>query len=307
VAPDIESKIMSNGIGAVTLRRLLHGTANCLFAAAVLGGALAGSAQAQSPTAEQTEQMLHEKWRRVPERSADYRLPYYRWPDGAPISIFIVTSGQTGPCVEAAKSSIQREINSIRNDIKALHNIHDVVVVAEVPRDRNDSVILIGLPTDNSSIESAMATYTYSNRPKAEFVDIDMSYVRGAGYRGSNDPRDAEPIFEFDNQLTLAVQDKEIVQAYRWSVHLRGIGIYSAQECEAIDWSAYAFQLVGGQNFVPMFARDWLSGMDQLRREESKNLARKLFLHALYSCPGPISTRECIRSSLLELWRNQIK
>jgi hypothetical protein len=277
-----------------------------LLAAAIIGsGVVAVSARAEPPTPEQTEGMLHENWRRVPQQPSDYKLPYYRWHDGAPISVFIVTSAQTGPCVEAARSSIQKEINSIRSDIKALRNIHDAIVATEVPKDRNESAILIGLPTENAKIADSMATYVHANRPKAEFVDLDMSYVRGAGYLGSNDRADAEPIFEFDNQLTVAVQDQEIVQGYRWSVHLRGLGIYSAQECKDFEWSVKVVDLLGGQNFVPFYGKGWLSAATPSKRREWEALARKLFLRALYSCSGPIPARECVASSLNELWRHQ--
>jgi hypothetical protein len=263
-------------------------------------------AVAQQPSAQQIDKMLSERTSLIAEPDRDYRLPYYRWNDGASISVFIVTDGQTGPCVDIARNAIQRQIDLIRRDVAALQNIRDVVVTDRVPTAKDDSAILIGLPTGSANIKATLAKFALENRPKAKFVDIGGSYGTSHGIIGENDPPDAEPIYEFEIQDSLGLEHDYIVHAYHWSVRLRGLRIYSERQCHNIEWETDLFRLLGSENFVPLYAHDWLADMEPSKKRKWYDLARRLFLKALYGCPASPASRECITSSMAELWsRNQ--
>src|SRR6202043_470071 len=117
-----------------------------------------------------------------------------------------------------------------------------------------------------------------------------------------NDPLDAEPIFTFEHQDGFAITQGYIVFAYQWSVSLRGLSIHSVDECQSIDWAGSFYGLLGAENFVPFYARGWLNEAKPAEKRKWHGLARRLFLTALYNCPGPPVSRECIESSLFDLW-----
>jgi hypothetical protein len=274
----------------------------CRVILPVVFAVIAMPVAAQKPTIEQLESMLEPRTRVIPERPG-FELPFYRWNDGAPIAPYIVTDGQTSPCVEIAREATQRQIDWMRRDVSALRNMRDVVVVSSVPKDMEPFAILIGLATEKDTIKAAMAKYALANRPMAKFVDIDSSIGMAHGILGSNDPPDAEPIYSFEGQDTLAIENDHIVQAYRWLVHLRGLRIYSEKFCNSIDWPN-VFMLAGGLNFSMNIVGSWLSRMEESEQRRWRSLARSLFLRALYSCPSP-ATRECIVSSMDALLRNE--
>lgn len=88
----------------------------CRAVLSVVFAVIAMPVAAQKPTMEQLESMLEARTRIIPERPG-FELPFYRWNDGAPIAPYIVTDGQTSPCVEIAREATQRQIDWMRRDV----------------------------------------------------------------------------------------------------------------------------------------------------------------------------------------------
>jgi len=80
----------------------------------------------------------------LPEQDA--RMPFYHWPEGAPISVFIITDGQKGACIDVDVSAIREQIRLIRQSVPPLRNMRDAVVTDWLPTQRQEFPLLIGCP-----------------------------------------------------------------------------------------------------------------------------------------------------------------
>jgi hypothetical protein len=272
------------------------------LAMASIGSGAAAHAQGQRPTEQQIRQMFPSRHNLIPDPPEGYKLPFYRWREGTPIDVFIVTDEQRGPCADAIKNVVQRQIGSIRQEVPALRNIRDPKMTDWIPEEMPRAAILIGLDTDNPRIGPAMAKYTSEIKGKAKVTIVDSSIAGDRGYRGSNDSPDAEPIYATYHQDGLAIEQDHIVHAYAWSVHLRGLRIYSQAECRDFYWDDDLNRILGGEHFVPGYATGWLTNVAPPEKQKWHSMAHRLFLKALYSCPGSPVQQECVEASLIDLW-----
>lgn len=241
--------------------------------AVVTGLGVAAPAFAQKPSAADIDEML-------PLPPNGYPFPSYKWASGAPIKPLIVTGGQTGACVDITFSKLRRQIGMIRDFVPALRNIDDPELIDWPPREPIDAPLLIGLATKTPAIEQAISTYAQIADLRAEphhlgkSTRILPSYGEGYG-----------------------VRDARITYAYAWTEDGTGVSAYPEKICRDSHWHTTALRvLLGAGRFLTLDA-DW---------PHDKSLAwwefmDRLFLRALYACPGSPASDDCLKATVKKL------
>ncbi|MBS0220505.1 MAG: hypothetical protein JSR91_07170 [Proteobacteria bacterium] len=159
---------------------------------------------AQRPTLAEIQEMLPEK---------DISMPFYHWPEGAPISVFIITDGQKGACVDVEASAIREQIQLIRQAVPPLRNMKDAVVTDWLPTQRQEFPLLITLLTGNRRIAAALPSFIRENDPRARVIQLD-------GYPESQD--------------AFRLVDSQIVSAYRYTIEYGGLeGVRAEDTCRS--------------------------------------------------------------------------
>lgn len=242
------------------------------------GTFLSTAASAQMPTPNDIDRMLSSM---PPE---DMKLmPYYKWADGAPIDVLIVTGKQRSQCVDIAMEQIKHEVSLIRESVPQLRNIRTPRTVNWIPEEKLRAPLLIGLGMPHPTIQEAMKWYARFNAPRARIWDEDRYFnflSVGNGF---------------------SVEKERIVQAYYWTMDPNGFQ-YSEKTCRESGWTTgQLYSLLGSPHFVPGNSR-WLQDMkDNEQRERWSNLANRLFLKALYACPSSPATLACTKPMFARL------
>jgi hypothetical protein len=269
-----------------------------LLAALLCAGicsANSGRAETPRPSLADVEDML-------PRQPPGYKMPYYRWSDGAPISVTIITDGQRGPCIDAALPGVQGQIDLIRRDVPPLAKIRDARLADWVPAEKQEAPLLIALPMENRRIETALAQYGHLKDSGATVVEVNKSLGMSVGLRGPNDPPDAQPVYSIDSEDAFRIERGRIAYAQSYTVHLRGLSLYRVERCsETARWGYGLYSLLGVESFFPEWARNWLRGAPEAELRRWYGHAYRMFLIALHSCPGTPATRECLVRSLYDL------
>lgn len=235
--------------------------------------AVAAPASAQKPSAADIDEML-------PAPPDSRAFPSYKWANGAPIRPLIVTGGQEGGCVDAAFSKLRRQIGMIRAFVPALRNMDDPELVDWPPREPVDAPLLIGLASKTPAIEQAISTYAQSADLRAEpyhlgtSARIERSFGEGYGVRRAR-----------------------IAYAYAWTEDATGAAASPARACRDSLWHTTSLRvLLGAGRFLTVHA-GW---------SHDKGLAwwefmDRLFLRALYACPGSPASDDCLKATVKTL------
>jgi len=255
----------------MSLHRRARHMAGLVAAAASL--AVAVPASAQKPSAADIDEML-------PAPSDGHAFPSYKWASGAPIKPLVVTGGQEGACVDAAFSTLRRQIGTIREFVPALRNMEDPELVDWPPPEPVGAPLLIGLASKTPAIEQAISTYAQSADLRAEPCHLGKSPRRlpsfGEGY---------------------GVRDAHIAYAYAWTEQAAVVSAFSRETCRPPVWHTTSLRyLLGAGRFLTLHA-DW---------SHDKSVAwwefmDRLFLRALYACPGSPASDDCLKSTVKKL------
>ncbi|MBN9088750.1 MAG: hypothetical protein J0J01_17740 [Reyranella sp.] len=242
-----------------------------------------GQAEPLRPSMADVEQML-------PKEGPGYKMPYYHWPDGAPISVSMITSRQQGPCVNSAFADVRTQIDPIRRDVPALRNLQDAQLVDRV-LEVSDPQLLLVLPTDDSRVVVALEN---QRRPQGTALEIDRSY----GLAGSGDAKDP-PVRNVQGHDGFVISDARIVHARRYTIRPRGMSAY-ADICRKTDFSYNLYNPLGGESFSPGRAADRLLREGKSVKDRWHRHADRMFLLALHSCSEKPAARECLVKSLYD-------
>jgi len=214
-------------------------------------------------------------YRMLPTLSSE--LNYHKWPDGAPIKVFIVVGKQRDSCAEISLGKIRRQIEEVRSLVPQLRNVSDPVIVDRIPEGRIESPLLLGLETSNESIRVAMKQFVKSNNRRAQYQEFDYSNIWvgfGEGF---------------------GIEDGRIVASYSWTTSRQGAEAHTDKTCRESTWdSDILTELLGAQG-LKAITGDWKSMLSAEERTRRMSLVRSLFLKALYSCPGSPAEPTCVR------------
>jgi len=210
----------------------------------------------------------------------DRAFPSYKWASGAPIKPLVVTGGQEGDCVDATFSKLRGQIRAIREFVPALRNMEDPELIDWPPREAVDAPLLIGLESTTPAIEQAISTYAQMSDLRAEphhfgrSTPVVPSFGEGFGVHGAR-----------------------IAYAYAWTEDGIGADAYSEEACRGSSWHTTSLlALLGAGRFQTLLTD----------RPEHKSVARwelmdRLFLRALYACPGSPASDTCLTSTVKKL------
>lgn len=249
-----------------------------LVAGLVAGAFTIIPANAQGPTPADLDRMLSS----VPPEQMKL-MPYYKWGNGAPIEVLVVTGKQRGVCVDLAMERLTREVELIRDVVPELRGMRAPRPIDWIPETKLQAPLLIGLEMPHPRIEEAMKWYANFNKPRARLWDED---------RSTNILSDGDG-FSVESQL--------IVQAYHWAQSSKGLR-YSEETCRRSIWEIGVLNgALGGKWFRVINSR-WIQDMpDTPQRDGWWNLMDRLFLKALYACPSSPAALECIKPALNRL------
>jgi len=234
--------------------------------------AVAAPAFAQKPTGADIDRML--------PSSDGHAFPSYKWASGAPIKPLIVTGAHEGACVDIAFSQLNRQIGLIRDFVPELRNMEDAELIDWPPREPVDAPLLIGLESETPAIEQAISTYAQIADLRAEPHHLGKStrMVRsfGEGY---------------------GVRNARITYAYAWAEDAIGTSAYSEKICRDSLWHTTSLRvLLGAGRFLAPQA-DWSHDKSPAWRE----FMDRLFLRALYACPGSPASDDCLKTTVKAL------
>jgi len=243
------------------------------LAAIVASLAVAVPAFAQKPSGADIDRML-------PSPPDNHAFPSYKWEDGASIKPLIVTGGQEGVCIDVAFSRLSRQIGMIRDFVPELRNMEDPELVDWPPREPVDTPLLIGLESKSAAIEQAISTYAQIADLRAEPYHLGKSTPTvpsfGEGY---------------------GVHDAHITYAYAWTEEATDASISSAKACrDSVRHTTSLRALLGAGRFLTFHA-DWPHDRSAAWWE----FMDRLFLRALYSCPGSPATDDCLKTTVKKL------
>ena len=241
--------------------------------AVVAGLAVAGPAFAQKPSAADIDEML-------PAPPDGHAFPSYKWASDAPIKPLIVTGGQEGACVDAAFSKLRRQIGMIREFVPELRNMEDPELIDWPSREPVGAPLLIGLESRTPAIEQAISTYAQSADLRAEPYHLGKSprMVRsfGEGY---------------------GVRKARITYAYAWTEDATDAYATSEKTCRDSLWHTTSLRvLLGAGRFLTLHA-DWSHDKSPAWWE----FMDRLFLRALYACPGSPASDDCLKTRVKKL------
>ena len=258
----------------MSLRRHAPLVARLVAVAASL--AVTTPALAQKPSIADIDKMLSTP-------SDDRAFPSYKWASGAPIKPFIVTGGQEGDCVHATFSKLHGQIRAIREFVPELRNMEDPELIDWPPREAVDAPLLIGLESKTAAIEQAISTYAQMTDLRAEphhlgkSSPVVPSFGEGYGLNGAR-----------------------ITYAYAWTEDGIGADAYSEEACRASVWHTTSLRILLGAARLPSLHAD---------RPQHRSVARwefmdRLFLRALYACPGSPPSDICLKTMIKKLVAN---
>ena len=256
--------------GHSSIRRVLKIAA--LTAVAAL--ALASTVYAQRPTPVDIEQMFRPPGRYIP-------APFlYKWAEGVPIDFLVVTGNQRGPCVDIKMEALRREVQLMREQVPVLRNIKAPKSTRWVPRIRIEAPLLLGLDMNDSSIRQAMEEYAKFNSPGAQVQQFNRS-----GH-----------LMAFGDGV--ALENNRLVLTYRWTLSPGGLSSYSDDTCRQSDWDTEGLKRLLAPGDFLVNASRW--GQD--RADQGwRRLLNRLFIKALYTCPGSPAAIDCVQANVKAL------
>jgi hypothetical protein len=216
----------------------------------------------------------------LPAPSDDPSFPSYKWASGAPVQPLIVTGGQEGPCVDVTFSKLRRQIGMIREFVPALRNMEDPELIDWPPREPVDAPLLIGLESKSPAVEQAISTY-------AQIADLHAE----PHHLG----RSTRMMPSFGEGF--GVHDARITYAYAWTEDAIGASAYSEEACRDSVWHTTSLRVLLGAGRFRTLPADWLHG----KSVEWWEFMDRLFLRALYACPGSPASDDCLRTTVKKL------
>jgi len=234
--------------------------------------AVAAPAFAQKPSVADIDRML-------PSQPDDHAFPSYKWMSGAPIQPLIVTGGQEGACVDAAFSRLSRQIDRIRDFVPSLRNMEDPELIDWPPPEPVDAPLLIGLASKSSAIEQAISTYGQIADLRAESHHLGrrtgMMPSFGEGY---------------------GIRDARITYAYAWMEDATGVSASEASCGDSVRHTTSLRALLGAGRF-----RVFRASSPQDKSAAWQEFMDRLFVRALYACPGSPVSDDCLKIALGKL------
>jgi hypothetical protein len=241
--------------------------------AVVASLAVTGPAFAQKPSAADIDRML-------PAPSGEHAFPSYKWASGAPIKPLIVSGGQEGACIDITLSKLQRQVGMIREFVPELRNMQDPELIDWPPQEPVEAPLLIGLESKSPAVEQAISTYAQIADLRAEPHHLGRSTRMvtsfGEGY---------------------GIHDAHITYAYAWTEDAIGAAAYSEEACRDSVWHTTSLRaLLGAGRFLTLRA-NWHHGRSVAWWE----FMDRLFLRALYACPGSPASDSCLKTTVKKL------
>lgn len=237
------------------------------------------TASAQRPTPDDIDEMFQSS-----TSSEDYRMTYYKWAPGTPIKVLVVTDRQRGMCVDIQLAEIYRQVGLIRELVPELRNMQDPEAIDWLPETKLKSVLVLGLEGKNKTIQQAMLRYGKANTPRAQFLQTD----RSTHLVGNGDG--------------FGIESGHIVYAYGWTTTSGGLAIYSEQICRGSSWDTLGLvTLLGETDFSTIKPQRWLNGATSEKQKVWREFVMRLFLKALYACPGTPVGKECVKNKIKAL------
>jgi hypothetical protein len=247
---------------------------SCLAAVVIALLAAASPAAGRPMTDAEVDELLPDKDR------DDKPVQRYRWRDGLPITVVVITDGQRDPCVGAAIRQIQAEVDSLRREIPGLGLQPAVVVSDWVPQTYQPAMLIIALPTENERIVRALARLAAAGEPRAKVVEKDRSFGSSHGSGRRDDPPDIAGVSSFAAGSVRMIADGQVAIGYDWAVNQRGME-RSTGSC-IWSWGTYLLWLLGANDMSPYSFWRRLEGMSDADRARTELALQRLFLQALY-------------------------
>lgn len=245
-------------------------------ALAVLSIVLSGRHAAAQPLSDQEIAEM------VPTTDRDGKaIAYYRWANAAPVNVVVITDGQRDPCVGAAISQIQSEVDELRRAVAALEIAPRVGVSEWVPDKYEPPMLMIALPMENERIVAALARFARESAPDAKWLIIPRDFKMSHGIGRADDPPDIGGVADFNTAEIRGIDRGNVVHAYSWAVNLRGMD-YRTGRC-GWDWSSEMLQLLGAEGLDLRPVSDWRRQMEAQGFKQFDQRVQRLFLRALYS------------------------
>lgn len=248
-------------------------------------------AGAQRPTSDDVEEMFPSSV----ASSQHFSMPYYKWASGTPVSVQVVTDGQQMPCVDMIALQLRRQVVLIRELIPELRNLRYPELTDWIPKTQIEAPLLLGLAM-NREAGQAMADYGAALRPHAQHYGDAKHY--GDSITGGS-------VFA----QGFGTEHGRIVYAY-WSLNSRGgLKGISDDTCRKSRWDvAGLISGLGGVKFRVINSR-WGQRMGSAgaRKDVSStdglwlDLMERLFLKALYACPGSPASEDCLKRTVKAL------
>lgn len=235
--------------------------------------ALAAPALAQKPSSADIDRIL-------PASPGAPAFPSYKWASGAPIQPLIVTGGQEGACIDVTFAKLHRQVGMIREFVPELRNMEDPELIDWPPREPVNAPLLIGLESKSPAVEQAISTFAQIADLRAEPHHLGRStrmmpsFGKGFG-----------------------IHDSHITDAYAWTEDAIGTSAYSEESCrDAVRHTTSLRVLLGAGRFRTLPA-DWPHG----KSVEWWEFMDRLFLKALYACPGSPASDDCLKTTAKKL------
>jgi hypothetical protein len=192
----------------------------------------------------------------------------------------IVTGGQEGACVDVTFSKLRRQIGMIREFVPELRNMEDPELVDWPPREAVDAPLLIGLESKSPAIEQAISTF-------AQIADLRA--------KPHHFVRNTRMVRSFGEGF--GVREARITYAYAWTEDANGISAYSEDTCRDSAWHTTSLRILLGAGRFLIHHADWSGD----RSVEWREFMDRLFLRALYACPGSPASDDCLRTTVKAL------
>lgn len=173
-------------------------------------------------------------------------------------------------------AKVRRQAGLIRDLVPQLRNMYDPEPIDWIPQIQYRSPVLLGLDMANPAIVQTMSRYGRSSNPSATFREFDNS-SRILGFAEG-----------------FGLEDRRIVTSYSWILTSGGLSSYEDDVCRNSEWSSIRLMhLLGGQAFNAL-ASSW----GEKQSAAGQTFMNRLFLQALYACPGSPASRDCVRAGL---------
>jgi hypothetical protein len=218
----------------------------------------------------------------VPTADRDGKaIAYYRWRDAVPINVVVITDGQRDPCVGAAISQIQGEVDELSRTIPALKIAPRVGVSEWVPDKFEPPMLLIALPMENERIVPALARFARESTPGAKWLVVPRDFNISHGIGRADDPPDVGGVTDFNAAEIRGIDRGRVVHAYSFAVNRRGME-YHTGRC-GWDWSSEMLRLLGAEGLDLRPVADWRKATEVQGFKQFDQRVQRLFLRALYA------------------------